>query len=163
MLLTVPGISEPLTAIRIMAEIGTDMSVFETAKKLCSWAGLTPQNKESAGKKKTTRIGRAGVYLKPLLVQIALAVGSSNKHPELRDKYQALKKRRGGKKATFAISRKLLTAIWHMLSKKEPYNAELYHKADKPPVNRELTPEQAIDLLRSRGYIIRDAAPAVSA
>ncbi len=163
LLLTVPGISEPLTAIRIMAEIGTDMSVFETAKKLCAWAGLTPQNNESAGKKKTTRIGRAGVYLKPLLVQIALAVGSSNKHPELRDKYQALKKRRGGKKATIAISRKLLTAIWHIISKREPYNAELYHRADKPPVNRELTPEQAIALLRSRGYIIRDAAPAVSA
>ena len=163
LLLTVPGIREPLTAIRIMAEIGTDMSVFETAKKLCAWAGLTPQNNESAGKKKTTRIGRAGVYLKPLLVQIALAVGSSNKRPELRDKYQALKKRRGSKRAVIAISRKLLTAIWHIISKKEPYNADLYHKADKPPVNRELTPEQAIALLRSRGYIIRDAEPALPA
>jgi transposase len=156
LLLTVPGIKEPLTAIRIMAEIGTDMSVFETAKKLCSWAGLTPQNNESAGKKKTTRIGRAGVYLKPLLVQIALAVGASNKNPELRDKYQALKKRRGGKKATIAIARKLLTAIWHILSKNEPYNAELYRNADTPPVNRVLTHEQALALLRSRGYMICD-------
>ena len=68
-LMTVPGISTHLTAIRILAEIGADMSVFETSKKLCSWAGLTPQNQESAGKKKTTRIGRAGSYLKPLLVQ----------------------------------------------------------------------------------------------
>jgi transposase len=72
LLLTVPGISSPLTAIRILAEIGADMSVFETSKQLCSWAGLTPQNNESAGKKKTTRISRAGAYLKPLLVQIAL-------------------------------------------------------------------------------------------
>ena len=157
LLLTVPGINSPLTAIRIMAEIGVDMSVFETAKKLCSWAGLTPQNNESAGKKKTTRIGRAGVYLKPLLVQIALAVGVANKHPELRDKYQALKKRRGGKKAVIAISRKLLTAIWHILSKNEPYNAELYRKADTPPVNRVLNHEQAFALLRSRGYLICDA------
>jgi len=53
LLMTVPGISEPLTAIRILAEIGVDMSVFETSKQLCSWAGLTPQNQESAGKKKT--------------------------------------------------------------------------------------------------------------
>jgi hypothetical protein len=113
LLMTVPGISTPLTAVRILAEIGADMSVFETAKQLTSWAGLTPQNQESAGKKKTTRIGRAGAYLKPLLVQIALNCGKSDKHPELKNKYLALKKRRGGKKAVIAIARKLLTAIWH--------------------------------------------------
>jgi transposase len=156
LLLTVPGISEPLTAVRILAEIGADMSVFETSKKLCSWAGLTPQNQESAGKKKTTRVSRAGTYLKPLLVQIALAVSSSDKHIELKSKYQALKKRRGGKKATIAIARKLLTAIWHMLSKNEAYNAELYRKADKPPAARELTTTQAIALLRSKGFVIVD-------
>lgn len=52
LLLTAPGINEPMTAIRILAEIGTDMTVFETAKHLTSWAGLTPQNNESAGKRK---------------------------------------------------------------------------------------------------------------
>ncbi len=156
LILTVPGISTPLTAIRILAEIGADMSVFETAKKLVSWAGLTPQNHESAGKKKTTRIARAGAYLKPLLVQVALACSKSDKHPELKNKYLALKKRRGGKKATIAIARKLLTAIWHMLSKNEAYNPELYRKADKPPVARELTTAQAIALLRSKGYLIVD-------
>ena len=160
LLLTVPGISSTLTAIRIIAEIGNDMSVFETAKKLCSWAGVTPQNNESAGKKKTTRISRAGAYLKPLLVQIALASSSSAKNPEIRDKYLALKKRRGHKKAVIAISRRLLTAIWHMLSKREAYNAELYHKADKPPKNRVLTPEQAFALLRRKGYQISESVPA---
>jgi transposase len=156
LLMTVPGISTPLTAIRILAEIGADMSVFETAKKLVSWAGLTPQNQESAGKKKTTRIGRAGAYLKPLLVQIALAVSKSNKHPELKNKYQQLKKRRGGKKAVIAIARKLLTAIWHMLSKNEAYNAELYKKSDKPPVTREFTTAQAVAFLRNKGFVIVD-------
>jgi len=81
------------------------MSVFETSKQLCSWAGLTPQNHESAGKKKTTRIARAGAYLKPLLVQIALAVSNSDKHIELKNKYQSLSKRCGGKKAVIAIAR----------------------------------------------------------
>ena len=52
LLLTVPGIADPMTAIRIIAEIGVDMTVFETSKRCCSWAGLTPQNNESAGKKK---------------------------------------------------------------------------------------------------------------
>jgi transposase len=159
LLMSVPGIGSKLTAIRILAEIGADMSVFETSKQLCSWAGLTPQNNESANKKKTTRISRAGAYLKPLLVQIALAVSSSNKHPELRDKYQALKKRRGHKKAVIAISRKLLTAIWHILSKNESYNAELYHKTDKPPVNRVLSPEQAFALLRGKGFQIVETKP----
>ena len=156
LLMTVPGISSPLTAIRILAEIGADMSVFETAKQLTSWAGLTPQNQESAGKRKTTRIGRAGAYLKPLLVQIALAVSKSNKHPELKNKYLALKKRRGGKKAVIAIARKLLTAIWHMLSKNEVYNAELYRIADEPPAIRVITVDQAVAVMRSRGFLILD-------
>ena len=156
LLLTVPGISTKLTAIRILAEIGADMSVFETAKQLTSWAGLTPQNQESAGKKKTTRIGRAGAYLKPLLVQITLAVSKSDKHPELKNKYLALKKRRGGKKAVIAIARKMLTAIWHMLNKNEAYNADLYRKADKPPVAREFTTAQAVAFLRNKGFLIVD-------
>ena len=154
LLMTVPGISSPLTAIRILAEIGADMSVFETAKQLCSWAGVSPQNNESANKKKTTRISRAGVYLKPLLVQVALAACKSDKHPELKDKFQIIKKRRGHKKAVIAITRKLLTAVWHILSKSEPYNAELYHNSDKPPINRVLTPEQAFAYFISRGYQI---------
>jgi len=159
LLLTVPGISDIMTAIRILAEIGADMSVFETSKQLCSWAGLTPQNQESAGKKKTTRIGRAGQYLKPLLVQIALAVSKSDKHVEIKSKFQSLKKRRGGKKATIAIARRLLTAIFHMLSKDEAYNADLYHKADKPPKERVLTSEQALDFARRHGYMIEGDAP----
>ena len=156
LLMTVPGISTQLSAIRILAEIGADMSVFETAKQLTSWAGLTPQNQESAGKKKTTRIGRAGAYLKPLLVQIALNCGKSDKCPELKNKYLSLKKRRGGKKAVIAIARKLLTAIWHILSKNEVYNAELYRKSDKPPVTRVLTTAQAVAFLSSKGFLIVD-------
>jgi len=124
--------------------------------KLCSWAGLNPQNQESAGKKKTTRIGRGGDYLKPFLVQIVLAVTKSEKHPELKNKHQSLKKRRGRKKATIAIARKILTAVWHILSKNEPYHAELYHQADKPLKNRELITEQAFALLRKQGYSISD-------
>lgn len=69
---TVPGIKTD-SAIRVIAEIGVDMSVFPSSKHLCSWAGLTPQNQESAGKKKTIRISKSGAYIKPLLVQCALA------------------------------------------------------------------------------------------
>ena len=126
LLLTVPGIHDAFTAIRILAEIGADMTVFDTSKHLCSWAGLTPQNAESAGKKKTTRIGKSGAYLKPLLIQVALAASRGEKHPEIYGKKQALQKRRGKKKAIVAIARRLLTAIYHILSKNEPYNPAAY-------------------------------------
>jgi hypothetical protein len=78
----------------------------------------------------------------------------------VKNRYQAIKKRRGHKKAIIAISRRLLTAIWHMLNKRESYNAELYQKADKPPKNRVLTPEQAFALLRRKGYQISESLPA---
>lgn len=64
---TTPGI-QSFAAIGIISEIVVDMSVLPTSKHLCSWAGLTPQNNESAGKKKTNRISQAGAYIKPLLV-----------------------------------------------------------------------------------------------
>lgn len=71
-------------------------------------------------KKKTTRISRAGAYIKPLLVQCALAICKSDKHPEIRSRYLALKKRRGHKKAIIAICRMLLTSICDILRKSEP-------------------------------------------
>lgn len=154
LVLTVPGISDPFMAISVIAEIGVDMSVFPTAKHLCSWAGLTPQNNESAGKKKTTRISHAGAYIKPLLVQFAVAVSKSEKHPEIRNRYLALRKRRGHKKAVIAIARMLLTAIYNMLKKNEPYNAELYRKADVPPTNRVVSYEEAIYILQRQGYLV---------
>jgi transposase len=156
LLLTVPGISEPMTAIRIIAEIGADMSQFESSKHLCSWAGLTPQNNESAGKKKTTRIGKAGQYIKPLLIQCALAASNprSNLYPEILCKYQQLKKRRGYKKARVAIARRLLTAIFHILLKDEPYKPFVAPSNDSIPLNRVLTKEQALAMIRRKGFII---------
>lgn len=101
---TVPGLSrEPLTAIRILSEIGADMSVFPTSKHLVSWAGCCPRNDSSAQKVKSTRISRAGSFLKPLLVQIANALIKSKNHPEFQERYRRIKARRGHKKAIIAI------------------------------------------------------------
>lgn len=73
---TVPGFKEELSALRIISEIGADMTVFGKTGKLWFWAGLVPANNESAGKKFSTRISKGGHYLKPFLVQIANAVVS---------------------------------------------------------------------------------------
>ena len=153
LVMTVPGI-QSFAAIGIISEIGVDMSVFPTSKHLCSWAGLTPQNNESAGKKKTTRIGRAGAYIKPLLVQCALNAIRAKKFPEIRNRYLTLKKRRGHKKAIIAIARMLLTAIYNILKKNELYNPELYRSADRPPKNREVSVEEAVFILQRQGYLV---------
>jgi len=156
LVLTVPGIQN-FAAVAIIGEIGVDMSVFATSRHLCSWAGLAPQNDQSAGKKKTTRISRAGVYLKPLLVQCALTAIRKKSNPEIANRYNAIKKRRGHKKAIIAIARMLLTAIYNILKKNEPYNAELYRKSDKPPIQREVSVEQAIFILQRQGYLVTAA------
>ena len=158
LIMTVPGV-QSYSAIGIMAEIGVDMSVFPSSKHLCSWAGLTPQNQESAGKKKTTRIGRGGRYMKPLLVQCALSAVKAKNNPEIRARYLSLKKRRGHNKAIIAIARILLTAIYNILKKNEPYNAELYRRIDKPPANREVTVNEAIFILQRQGYLITEPTP----
>lgn len=158
LILTVPSFKNLFSAITVIAEIGVNMDVFPTSKHLCSWAGLTPTNNESAGKKKSVRISRAGCYIKPLLVQCATAVVKSEKHPEIRNRYLQLKKRRGHKRAIIAIARMLLTAIYHILKTKVPYNPDLYKKSDVRPVRHEITIEQAIRLAQAQGYRILDIA-----
>ena len=156
---TVPGFSSnPLTAIALIAEIGVDMSVFPSAKHLCSWAGCCPRNDGSGGKIKSTRISRAGAYLKPLLVQVANALIKSNKNPEFKERYRRIKARRGHNKAIIAVCRMILVAVWNILSKLEPYTPCVV--ADTPaPFSKELTLSQALYFLKMRGYVIKDVAP----
>ena len=130
-LCTIPGVKRD-SAITIISEIGTDMSQFGGSKRLCCWAGLTPGSNESAGKKKSVRITRAGVYLKPALVQCAHAAVKSDKSPYYKKKYESLVKRRGKKRAIIAIARMILTAIYQMLSTGEQWNPSDLYKIDMP-------------------------------
>jgi transposase len=131
-----PGILRQ-SAITILSEIGTDMSQFGSAKRLCCWGGLTPSNNESAGKKKSVKITRAGVYLKPMLVQVAHAAVKSTKSPYYRIKYEQISKRRGKKRAIIAIARMILTAIFHMLSTGEAWHPSDLTQIDMPLEMRE--------------------------
>lgn len=85
-----PGMSD-ISATIILAEIGVNMDVFEDTKHLSSWCGLSPANNESAGKKKSVRIAKAGAYLKPLMIQCALAAVKCKKEPYFAIKYGRLK------------------------------------------------------------------------
>lgn len=154
---TVPGLSkEPLTAIRILSEIGADMSVFPTSKHLVSWAGCCPRNDSSAQKVKSTRISRAGSFLKPILVQIANALINSKEHPEFRERYRRIKARRGHKKAIIAVCRMLLTAIWNILSKLEPYSPKGYLADKLTEHSVVISKSEGLALLRKRGFIFKD-------
>ena len=156
LLCTIPGVDRS-SAITIISEIGTDMAQFSTSKRLCCWAGLTPGNNESAGKKKSVRITRAGVYLKPALVQVAHAAVKSNKSPYYKAKYERIMKRRGKKRAIIAVARMILTAIYHMLSTGEAWNPTDLYKIDMPePLKnrqKEKAVTQAMKLLIAEGLI----------
>lgn len=156
LLRTIPGIDRT-SAITIISEIGTDMSQFPSSKRLCCWAGLTPGNNESAGKKKSVRITRAGVYLKPALVQVAHAAVKSNKSSYYKIKYERICKRRGKKRAIIAIARMILTAIYHMFTTGELFNPCDLYKIDMPQEiqskQKDKAIKQALKLLISQGII----------
>jgi transposase len=160
LLLSIPGIDRD-SAISIISEIGTDMSQFSSSKRLCCWAGLTPGNNESAGKKKSVRITRAGVYLKPMLVQVAHAAVKDKKSPYYRIKYEAVSKRRGKKRAIIAIARMILTAAFHILLTGELWNPCDLQQVDMPPELREKQLQKSLcraaKLLVANGVITQDS------
>lgn len=151
-LIKIPGISY-LAAMTIIAEIGVDMEQFETDKQLCCWAGLAPANNESASKKKSVRVSKAGSYIKPLLVQCALSAIKSNEEPYYKIKYANIKKRRGHKKAIIAIARMMLVATYHIILTGEEFNPSDLEDIHKPKTSKnKLTPESALDFLKAQGY-----------
>lgn len=91
-----------------------------------------------------------------LLVQIANAVVKSDKYPECKEHYSRIKAHRGHKKAIIAICRMFLTDIWNILSKGEPYSAEGYLSDIPAEYTKVLTTQQALNLLKPRGYAIKD-------
>ena len=135
----IPGVNWTLAAV-IIAELGVDMSVFESVSQLASWAGVCPGNNESAGKRKSSRIPKGNVYLKTALVEAANSAAKT-KGTYLRDKFYRLKARRGYKRAAVAIAHKILVAIYHMLSQQVSYNdlGDLYlDKLNKHHLTRNL-------------------------
>ena len=121
LLMTIPGVDRN-SAITILSEIGNDMTPFSSHYRLVSWAGLAPGCNESAGKKKSVKISRAGVYLKPCLVEVAQAAVKDKTNTYYANKFEIISKRRGKKCATIAIARKILVAIYHMFSTGEVWN-----------------------------------------
>jgi transposase len=111
----IPGVDRVGAAV-IIAELGIDMSVFPTVRHAAAWAGVSPGNNESAGKRKGTPGRKGNTHLTSALVQAAVAA-SRTKGTYLKEKYWRLKARRGPMRAALAVAHKILIAAYHMLAK----------------------------------------------
>lgn len=149
---SIPGMTEE-SAKYVIAEVGADMSVFESDKHFVSWCGACPACNESNGKKHSTRIGKGGKYLKPMMVQVALAATNCKKNPYYAIKYNRIAKRRGKKKALMAIVRMMLMSVYHMLRDGKAWKPNDYDKVvnrtdDKKVV---LNMDNVMQFLREQG------------
>jgi transposase len=104
----------------IVAEIGIDMSRFETAPRLAAWAGVAPGNDESAGKQRSGKTRKGNRPLRAILTQLAHAAVRT-KDTYLSTLYQRLAARRGKKRAIIAVAHSIMRSVFHMLSRNAPY------------------------------------------
>ena len=155
----IPGMDRK-SAIITISEISCDMTHFDSQRRLCSWAGLTPTNNQSAGKKKSVKISRAGVYLKPCLVQVAHAAVKDKTNPYYAKKFERIAKRRGKQHAIIAIARMILIAVYHIIKTGELWNpSDLQNEEMPTEVKVKLAKsdlQRAIKTLISNGISIED-------
>jgi transposase len=148
LLQTIPGVKEQ-GAASIIAEIGVDMDIFPSEGHLSTWAGLSPGNNESAGKKKSGKTTHGNKNLKAALTQCAW-VASRMKNTYLSTKYHSLVGRRGKKRALVAVGHKMLVMAYHIIKNGVPYKELgkdylLHRREDKIVKNH-------IKRLRDLGY-----------
>lgn len=109
---TIPGVGRR-TAEVIVAEVGTDMSRFPTAKHLASWAGVCPGNNRSAGKRKVAPTSRGNIWLQSTLVEAARAAAPTKTY--LAAQYRRLASRRGANRAAMAVAHSMLVVVYSLL------------------------------------------------
>ena len=139
---TVPGVNE-IVAWTVIAELGTDMSVFPTTAHVASWAGMCPGTHESAGKQISTRTTKGNRYLRRALLEAAWAA-TRKKQSYLRVFFQRLQFKKGWGKAIVALGHKLLVILYEIMKTRIPFielGADYYDQLD---------PEKTIQRLKSR-------------
>ena len=135
----------------IVGEIGTDMSRFPSADHLSSWAGMSPGNNESAGKKKSGKTKKANSTLKKTLVQCGRAAANS-KGTYLNSQYHRIAARRGKNRAVVAVGHSILVICYHMIKNRTRYQdlgADFFHRR-----NEEALVVQSIRRLENLGYTV---------
>ena len=118
---TIPGVKER-AATAIIAETGVDMKMFATAACLVGWCGLKPRNDVSNGRYKSRTVTHGNRYLRQILIEIAWGASRTrNCFFSYFSYIQTTVKKKSKMKIQVAIARKILVAIWHMLSKEQDF------------------------------------------
>ena len=118
---TIPGVKER-SATSITAEIGTDMTHFQTPKKLVSWVGLRPRNEESAGKIKARGITHGNRFVRKTMIECSWGAARMKDSFFAEFSYrQCIERRKNKMKVQVAIARKILVAVWYVLSQGTQY------------------------------------------
>ncbi|MFF2288711.1 IS110 family RNA-guided transposase [Peribacillus butanolivorans] len=144
----IPGVNKAAAATFI-AEMGVDMSVFKSAKHLASWAGVSPGNYESAGKKKTSKTTQGNKALKTMAVECVLATSRQNNR--IASHRKRITKRQGKMKGRIASAHLLLTIAYNILKTGEPYHELGSNYLEEKQNNKEL---KMIEYLKKKGYTI---------
>lgn len=118
---TIPGVKER-AATAIIAETGVDMKMFATAAMLVGWCGLRPRNDVSNGHFKSRKVTHGNRYLRQILIEIAWAASRTRNCFFSNFSYtQTVVKKKNRMKIQVAIARKILVAVWNMLTKEEDF------------------------------------------
>ncbi len=145
---TIPGVGER-TAQVILAEVGPEVSRFESAAQLASWAGLCPGNQESAGKRKSGKTRKGNRSLRAALVEAAKSAGRGKTY--VAAQYHRLVARRGPAKAAVAVAHTLLVIAYHLLRDSDAVYQDLgvryFDERD-----RQATERRAVARLEALGY-----------
>lgn len=145
---TIPGVGREVAQV-IIAEIGNDMSRFPTEGHLSSWAGLAPNNQESAGKTRAGRAMKGNKTLRSVLTQATHAAARSRK-TYLAAQYHRLVPRLGKARASVAVAHSILVIAYHLLRRNEDYlelGADYFQRRDPQKVRR-----AALRQLQALGY-----------
>jgi transposase len=137
---TIPGVKKK-TSEKIVAEIGVDMSRFPSDAHLSSWAGVSPGNNESAGKRRSGRVTPGNKWLKKALTESARAA-SKTKKTYLNARYRRLAARRGAKRAAIAVGRTILIMAYHIIKEQRTYHelgADYFDRLNEQHLIKRLT------------------------
>ena len=125
------------------------MDQFPSDGHLCSWAGISSGNNETAGKRKSGKTTKGSRWLRAALVQAAWAA-SNKKGSYFQARYRRLAPRRGKKRALVAIAHSLLVSIFHVLKDNVEYKdlgADFFDKLN----SKRLVP-YLVKRLKNLGY-----------
>lgn len=131
---TIPGVKER-AATAIIAETGVDMKMFATAACLVGWCGLRPRNDVSNGRYRSRKVTHGNRYLRQILIECAWGASRTRNCFFSNFSYvQTVVKHKSKMKIQVAIARKILVAVWHMMTKQEDFVD--YYLSKRDSMNR---------------------------